>query len=111
MLTIRNAVLVAPMIERYRVLGEGLPPSVDDALPGRFARYNVDATDGGSFYYEVTDPTAIVFGTGYRLYSVGADGIDNGGREHDDLDSRFRAYIDSPLGRGLDFVFVGEPTP
>ncbi|HEX5447181.1 MAG TPA: hypothetical protein VFW87_25425, partial [Pirellulales bacterium] len=75
----RDSARVALAIERYR-LRHGAPPKALDALaPELLPEVPLDPFDGKPLRYRVDED-------GYRIYSVGLDGIDQGGQTSAELD-------------------------
>jgi type II secretory pathway pseudopilin PulG len=71
----RRAALVAVAIERYRLQHDGRPPERLDALIPQFlAEVPTDPFDGQPLRYQNRE-------NGYVVYSIGADGADDGGSE------------------------------
>ncbi len=66
-------------IERYRLAEKKLPETLEDLVPAYLPEVYVDPFDGRPLKYRQDDP-------GYRVWSVGEDGIDNGGQERDSND-------------------------
>ncbi len=80
---------MAVAIERYRLDNAGaLPETLDRLVPKYLADVPMDPTDGGPVRY-VRDAAS------YTIYSVGSDGVDNGG----DLSSELRSVIERGGGR------------
>ncbi|MCU0918423.1 MAG: type II secretion system protein GspG [Planctomycetes bacterium] len=61
-------------LERYRLASGKLPERLEDLVPQYLAQVPLDPFDAQPIRYQRTGP-------GYRLYSVDADGRDNGGIE------------------------------
>jgi hypothetical protein len=64
-------------IERYRLATGKVPERLEELVPQYLKEVSIDPFDGRPIRYRRTDP-------GYRLYSIGEDGQDNGGREKAD---------------------------
>ena len=65
---------VALGIERYRLAKGSLPKVLDDLVPQYIDKVPIDPFDGKPLRYKLTEP-------GYIVYSIGADGTDEGGLE------------------------------
>ncbi len=65
---------VALGIERYRLAKGALPKVLDDLVPQYIDKVPIDPFDGKPVRYKLTEP-------GYIVYSIGADGSDEGGLE------------------------------
>jgi hypothetical protein len=61
-------------IERYRLATSKVPERLEELVPQYLKEVPIDPFDGQPIRYRRTDP-------GYRLYSIGEDGQDNGGKE------------------------------
>jgi len=61
-------------IERYRLTTGKVPERLEELVPQYLNEVPIDPFDGKPIRYHRTDP-------GYRLYNVGEDGQDNGGKE------------------------------
>ena len=68
--------ITALAVERYRLKEGKLPETVDALVPGYLAEVYIDPFDGKPLRYKRTEP-------GYMVYSVGEDGVDDGGQEQD----------------------------
>jgi hypothetical protein len=64
-------------VEQFRVRNRRLPERLEELVPGILSQLPVDPIDGDPLHYLKLD-------TGYVVYSVGLDGIDNGGLERGD---------------------------
>ena len=84
-------VLVALAVKRHQLAHGKLPEGLDELVPDYLDAVPIDPFDGKPLRYEPTDTGAIV-------YSVGTDGIDDGGEEQDAQGSRFQV--------GTDIVFT-----
>jgi hypothetical protein len=71
-----DCAIMALAIERYRLKEGKLPETVDELVPTYLTQVYLDPFDGKPLRYKRTDP-------GYIIYSVGEDGVDNGGQEQD----------------------------
>jgi len=92
-------------IEIYRRMHGNTPPeSLDALVSSSIAHLPLDPyASEGRFRYRVLDAPDEV-GRRYLLYSVGADGVDNGGTPN----NRDRFLALSPKGAGSDFILI-EP--
>ncbi len=63
-------------IERYRLMTGSVPDELEELVPQYLEQVPIDPFDGQPIRYRRMQP-------GYVLYSVDADGRDNGGRERD----------------------------
>jgi len=66
-------------LERYRLARGKLPSQLEELVPQYLAQVPTDPFDGQPIRYRPDPP-------GYRLYSIGEDARDNGGRERNDQD-------------------------
>ncbi len=67
-------------IERFRLPTDALPERLDELVPRYLPQVPIDPFDGQPIRYRRRP-------AGYLLYSVGADGQDNNGREEDEVKS------------------------
>lgn len=78
--SIRNGVHTLLGIEAYRHRRGQLPDTLDDLVPDCLAALPVDSfAPDGRFVYRLVNPADDPHGRSYLLYSVGSDGVDNGG--------------------------------
>jgi hypothetical protein len=64
-------------IERYRLANHNLlPPALQDVVPAFLPAVPLDPFDGKPLRYQLLPK-------GYLIYSIGEDGVDNGGKEWD----------------------------
>lgn len=71
--TMSQLTVTALAIRRYQLKHEGaVPPSLEALVPGYLDKLPVDPWDGKTLRYRVE-------GDGYLLYSVGMNGVDDGG--------------------------------
>lgn len=93
--TLRQAAL-ACALERYRLHHQGYPESLRQLIPRYLASFPVDPVTGGPMRYLPTDDG------GYRVYSVGWNGVDDGGQlgPAPSVDSRLHG------NRPADWVWV-----
>jgi hypothetical protein len=68
--------ITALAIERYRMKEGALPETVEALVPEYLPAVYVDPFDGKPLRYERE-------GAGYMVYTIGADGVDDGGWERD----------------------------
>lgn len=95
----RRAVRTMISLERYRITHGHYPDRLDE-LPREALGQNVlDPFSGRPFGYRLTDPQSDRIGRGYILWSVGADGEDNGGKASRNWDVGLR-----PAGAGQDVI-------
>ncbi len=90
--TFRDA-QTALAIERYRLANGRLPDQLSDLIPAFLPAVPADPFDGKPLRYKK-------LGKGYVVYSVGDDGVDNGGAEKN---SKGLSY-----GDGTDITFTVE---
>lgn len=69
----RDATRVALAIERYRLRHRELPKSLDDLVPEFLPEVPLDPFDGKPLRYRLE-------ANEYKVYSIGTDGIDQGGQ-------------------------------
>jgi hypothetical protein len=86
-----DCAITALGVERYRLKEGKLPETVDDLVPGYLPQVYLDPFDGRPLRYKRTEP-------GYMVYTIGEDGVDDGGRAQDPNDRKatydwvFRVY-------------------
>lgn len=93
-------------IELHHAKARAYPDSLDTVANGSGAKAFVDPMVDRPLIYRRIDPRGDPFGRSYLLYSVGADGVDNGGLPHPTAEGRALKGD----GAGYDFVF-NRPTP
>ena len=71
-----NAARIVVALERYRLENDAWPESLGTLIPDYLERVPLDAPSSDPFSYRVTDGEAL-------LYSLGADGDDDGGRHNE----------------------------
>jgi hypothetical protein len=71
---LRRDAKAAVAIERYRLSNGGLPYRLEDLVPQFLAEVPTDPMDGKPIRFSVLP-------TGYVVYSIGSDRVDNGGKE------------------------------
>ncbi|MDX2017680.1 MAG: hypothetical protein SFY95_08600 [Planctomycetota bacterium] len=81
-------------LERFRARTGAYPEALAALVPAELAAQPIDAWSGASLRYRRE-------GASYRLYAVGLDGRDDGGKG--DPADPFRAVL--PAGAGLDYVY------
>jgi hypothetical protein len=95
-------------LERHRVRHEGRAPEQLEALVPEFiGSVPRDPVSGKPLVYRVIDPQADALGRAYVLYSVGSDGVDNGG-EYDPMRNQ-GSLMGPATAAGHDFVFSVPP--
>jgi hypothetical protein len=86
-----DCAVTALAVERYRLKEKKLPETVEAMVPGYLPQVYVDPFDGKPLRYQLTEP-------GYMVYTIGEDGVDDGGRAQDPNDKKatydyaFRVY-------------------
>lgn len=90
-------------LEVYRGEHGAYPDELEPLARGALPEVPVDPLSGEAFVYRVLEAPD-EHGRAYLLYSVGADGVDDGGREHEEV--REKAWGES--GKGFDYV-VNSP--
>ena len=70
-------------LEIHRAEKGSYPAALADLAPAIVPEVPLDATSGKPFGYRLLAPGADSHGRGYLLYSVGIDGVDNGGHMGD----------------------------
>jgi len=86
-------------IEKYRLATGTLPSALSDLVPSQISALPLDPWTGKPFCYKRVDPTTEVQKRSFILYSVGKDGIDNGG-----LDAPIRTYSGLYDAPGHDII-------
>ncbi len=76
-----DSMITGLAIEQYRLAEKKLPETLEDLVPAYLPEVYIDPFDGRPLKYRQDDP-------GYRVWSVGEDGIDNGGQERDFTDNK-----------------------
>jgi hypothetical protein len=71
-----DCAITALAIEGYRLKEGKLPETVDELVPGYLPQVYLDPFDGKPLRYKRVEP-------GYMVYTIGADGVDDGGRDQD----------------------------
>ncbi|MEM8756469.1 MAG: hypothetical protein AAGF47_01640 [Planctomycetota bacterium] len=104
----RAGLLTLLAIERYRVATGVLPASLDEMMPVYLDAVPMDPFAAGETLVYRLDDTESLGGVGYVLYSVGPDGVDDGGVVGDNPLVRYRRGAD-----GLDWMLTrsAEPGP
>ena len=80
-----DCAIVALGIERYRLAKGSLPKELAELAPRYIDKVPIDPFDGKPVRYKLTEP-------GYIVYSVGADGTDEGGLEKGQRKDRSDPY-------------------
>jgi hypothetical protein len=84
-----DCAITALAVERYRLKEGKLPETVEALAPGYLAEVYMDPFDGKPLRYKKAEP-------GYMIYTIGPDGVDNGGQGWDKTtktqDWAFRVY-------------------
>src|SRR2546429_2237026 len=93
--TYRSLTVAAISLKRYQLRHGKFPPNLDALSPDFFAAVPVDYLDGGPLRYRLESDGLI------RLYSVGLDGVDDGGNPQPA--KAWRRYAD--LWDGRDVVW------
>ena len=70
----RRVARTALALERYRLVQGKLPQALDELVPTHLDAVPVDPLDGQALRYKLLTQ-------GYVVYSIGEDGIDDGGAE------------------------------
>lgn len=103
----RDGLRVLIALERYRLRHGDYPDSLAQLLPDCIDRLPSDPWSGLPFGYVRVDPARDHLGRSFLLYSVGADGTDDAGREAMTPDDRNKTT--SPDGqprlKGYNYVF------
>ena len=73
-----RAAIVALAIERARLASSRLPEKLSELVPAYLAEVPVDPFNGQPMHYKKLPK-------GYVVYSVGEDGVDDGGNEQKDI--------------------------
>lgn len=90
-------------LEVFRGRAGHYPESLEELAPGDLAVLPVDPfARGGGLKYRRTLAEGGTAETGYMLYSVGADGEDNGGKEH--ATTAGNAFGPPRVSRGYDYL-------
>lgn len=107
----QDAMRVMLAIEAFEARRGRLPDSLDDLAPEFLASVPVDPVSGQPFVFLKRSATPDDRRT-YWLYSVGLDGIDNGGAEPSGRNS-MDALRSESKGKGFDYIFnrLRDPWP
>jgi hypothetical protein len=88
-------------IEAYRAKHGQYPENLPALVPEIFPAIPADPFARDGFCYKRIDPATDPQHRSFLLYTIGADGEDNGGREHE---NPVNALSPIPPGKGFDFV-------
>jgi hypothetical protein len=99
--TFHDGTLVMLALESYRARVGRYPDSLDALVPNELERVPADRfAAGGTLRYRPLDAAAKDAARGYVLYSVGHDGVDNGGKAHATANSNAANRV----GDGYDLI-------
>jgi hypothetical protein len=82
----RAGVVTMLALERYRTDHGSYPARLAELVPVFIPELPLDPWSGAPLRYRLTDPATDPQGRPYLLYSIGADGQDNGGTPVPDSD-------------------------
>lgn len=99
---LRSGVVTLLALEVYRGEHGDYPTELSQLVPGVLVHLPGDPFNADGFRYKRVDPTTDPEHRAYILYSIGADGEDNGGRRHENQTNTLVPYR---AGRGFDYVF------
>ena len=85
--TLRQLALTAVALRRYQIQHGNYPTSLGDLVPELLSRIPLDPEDGKPLRYSVTGKT-------FLLYSVGPNGLEEGGNTHFQGEEPFRSTRD-----------------
>ncbi|HYF13640.1 MAG TPA: hypothetical protein VD971_01060 [Phycisphaerales bacterium] len=102
----RAALAIMLALERFRLATGDYPQKLDELVPSILPEVPNDVFSGKPMAYKRVDPTKDPGGRSYLLYSVGADGADDGG-----VQQPLEGWYVSPstLVPGVDFVYNPAP--
>jgi hypothetical protein len=98
--TLRRLTVTAIAIKRYELKSQQAPPDLAALVPEFLAAEPIDPMSGGPMRYRVTE-------SGWVLYSVGEDGVDNNGDAS--LADPATPAKDRGIWSGRDFVWPDPP--
>lgn len=104
-MSVLEATRVQLAIEAFEVRNGRLPSTLDDLSPDFLDQVPIDAVSCQPFVYVQRQPTADD-PRRFWLYSIGVDGVDDGGVEATGTkEGPIRAMRDGPSARGFDYIF------
>lgn len=106
----RRGIRAMIAIERYRATNGRYPSKLADLVPEFLAAEPRDPFTGRGLAYRTIDPAADRFGRGYLLYSIGADGVDDGGRTNPTDPTFPLKSASGAVSTTSDYV-INEPPP
>ncbi len=106
----RDGLRVLIALERFRMRHGDYPDTLAQLVPDCIDHIPPDPWSGLPFGYVRVDPATDRLGRSFLLYSVGADGTDDAGREAPMSTDRFKATApgEQPRLRGYDYVINGD---
>ncbi|MCW5776169.1 MAG: hypothetical protein KIS87_07005 [Phycisphaeraceae bacterium] len=106
----REGLRVLIALERSRIRHGDYPDSLDRLLPDCIDALPIDPWSGQPYGYIRVDPATDRLGRSFLLYSVGADGTDDGGREASMVNDRYQVVnpASQPRLKGYDYVINGD---
>lgn len=104
----RRATRTLIALERHRIARGRYPETLDALVPEFLAELPIDPWDGRPLKYRPADPAKDPHGRSFILYSVGIDGVDDGGKVLPDPASRHRVLTSMEIGKGFD-VILNDP--
>jgi hypothetical protein len=93
-------------VELFNQRAGRYPESIAELTPGILPTVPLDPWSGKPFVYRRLDPATDPYRRSYTLYSVGADGVDNGGVYAIRWNE---SALSAAKGNGLDYVFNLPP--
>jgi hypothetical protein len=99
----RRSYAVMAALERYRLAHGAYPPALAALTPGLLKQLPLDPWSGKPFGYVRLDKPDEQ-GREYVLYSVGADGEDNGGKAAPGEGARYEVLSGEGVKPGFDFI-------
>ncbi|HRQ72739.1 MAG TPA: hypothetical protein PLU35_06900 [Phycisphaerales bacterium] len=106
----REGMRVLIALERYRMRHGDYPVTLTQLVPDCIDHISLDLWSGLPFGYVRVVPAADRLGRSYLLYSVGADGMDDGGHEAPRPEDRHKTVwpAEQPRLKGYDYVINGD---
>lgn len=99
----RGGIDVMVALERFRFRTGAYPERLEQLVPGEMKAMPLDPWSGKALGYRRVEPGQDKHKRGYLLYSVGADGKDDGGKEYQGMDLYRKPLVDPGIP-GADYI-------